>query len=245
MYEWFSQISNFLSQPFLSMIRNTEGIPILTAFILGIVGALAPCQFTGNLGAITIYGNQSLQKKIAWSEMVFFILGKIVVYSLLGFIVWILGNEVQTNLTLIFPWIRKAFGPLLIIVGLFMVGVIKLRKTISLGSIPERFFKKGKLGAFLMGVSFTLGFCPTMFILFFVTLMPIAVTVSYGFILPPIFAVGTSLPLIISIFLIWYLDLSGKLMKKSGRKLGVIVQKVAGGLMVLLGILDTLTYWGI
>lgn len=245
MYELFSQISNFVSQPFLQIMRSTEGIPLLTAFILGIIGALAPCQFSGNLGAITIYGNQSVQKSIAWLEILFFILGKIIVFSGLGFIVWILGSEIQTNLTLIFPWVRKIFGPLLIFMGLFMIGVIKFSKSISFGTIPDKFLKKGKVGAFLMGISFTLGFCPTMFILFFVTLMPITLSVPYGAILPTIFAIGTSLPLIFSIFLIWYFGLSGRFMKKTGRKYGAVVQKVAGCFMLILGILDTLTYWGL
>ncbi|MHC0036847.1 urease accessory protein UreH domain-containing protein [Pseudoneobacillus sp. C159] len=245
MYEWFSAISQFLSQPFLTLKQSTEGIPIVSAFILGIIGALAPCQFTGNLGAVTIYGNQSLQKRIAWLEMLYFILGKIVVFTFLGSIVWILGSEVQTSLTLVFPWVRKAFGPLLIFIGLFMIGIIMIRKTLTLGSIPERFLKKGKLGAFLLGVSFTLGFCPTMFILFFVTLLPISLSVSYGAVLPIIFAIGTSIPLILAITLIWYFGLSGKLMKKSGRKLGAFVQKIAGAIMLILGFLDTITYWSL
>lgn len=243
MYEFFTQISNFLSQPFLTLRYSTESIPILSAFILGIIGALAPCQFTGNLGAITIYGNKSIQKSMAWSEVFLFIFGKIVVFSGLGVIVWFLGNEFQSTMTLYFPWIRRVVGPLLIFIGLFMSGFIKFRKSISLGCIPDRFIKKGKLGSFLMGVSFSLGFCPTMFVLFFVTLMPIVLSVPYGAILPSIFALGTSLPLIIVIFLIWYFELSGKLMKKRGRKLGSIVQRIAGWIMIILGIIDTLTYW--
>ncbi|MCM3164081.1 MULTISPECIES: urease accessory protein UreH domain-containing protein [Metabacillus] len=243
MYEFFSQISNFLSQPFLTLRYTTESIPILSAFILGIIGALAPCQFTGNLGAITIYGNKSVQKSMAWSEVVLFILGKIVVFSGLGLVVWLLGSEFESTLTLYFPWIRRVVGPILIFIGLFMIGLIKFRKSLSLGSIPDRFLKKGKLGSFLMGVSFSLGFCPTMFVLFFVSLMPMVVSVSYGAVLPTIFAIGTSLPLIIAIFLIWYFELSGKLMKKKGRKLGSVVQKLAGWIMIILGILDTLTYW--
>lgn len=243
MYEFFSQISNILSQPFLTLRYSTSSIPILSAFILGIIGALAPCQFTGNLGAITIYGNKSIQKSMAWTEVFLFILGKIVVFSGLGLIVWLLGSEFQSTLTFYFPWIRRIVGPMLIFIGLFMIGLIKFRKSLSLGSIPDRFLRKGKLGSFLMGVSFSLGFCPTMFVLFFVTLMPMVLSVSYGVILPSIFAIGTSLPLIIAIFLIWYFELSGKLMKKKGRKLGSIVQKVAGWIMTILGILDTLTYW--
>jgi len=96
-----------------------------------------------------------------------------------------------------------------------------------------------------MGVSFTLGFCPTMFTLFFVTLMPMATAVSYGAALPTIFAIGTSLPLIVAIILIWYLELGGSLIRRKGRKLGVVVQKVAGGFMLILGIFDTITYWGL
>ncbi|PLR83999.1 urease accessory protein UreH domain-containing protein [Bacillus sp. V33-4] len=244
MYEFFSQMYNILSQPFLNMYRSTEGMPMLAAFILGIIGALAPCQFTGNLGAITIYGNRSVQTKLAWREILYFILGKIVVFSGLGLLVWLLGSEVKSILTVYFPWIRKMVGPLLIIIGLFMIGALKFYKSFTLGKIPERFMKKGNLGAFLMGVSFTLGFCPTMFVLFFITLMPMAISVSYGLFLPGIFAIGTSLPLILFIFLIWYFKLNGKLMKKKGSKLGLLVQKIAGGIMLILGIFDTLTYWG-
>lgn len=243
MYGVFSEISNMLTQPFLNLARGMEGIPVLFAFLLGIVGALAPCQFTANLGAVTVYGNKSVQKQIAWAEVIFFIIGKMVVFSLFGLIVWILGNEVKSTLIDYFPWFRKLVGPILILIGLFMLGVIKFKKMISFGSIPERFTKKGKIGAFLMGVSFTLGFCPTMFTLFFVTLMPLAITVPYGGLLPSVFAIGTSFPLILAVFLIWYFELSGKLMKKQGRKIGLIVQRIAGVIIIILGILDAITFW--
>ncbi|MFD2444381.1 sulfite exporter TauE/SafE family protein [Bacillus sp. CGMCC 1.16607] len=244
MYEYLNQISNILTQPILNIARSMEGLPILFAFLLGIVGALAPCQFTGNLGAVTVYGNKSIQKQIAWAEILFFISGKIVVFSLFGFIMWMLGSEVKSSFIIYFPWFRKIVGPILVVVGLFMMGIIKINISLSLGSILDRLKKSGKLGAFLMGVSFTLGFCPTMFILFFVTLMPMSLSVSYGAVLPSVFAIGTSLPLLLAIFIIWYFGLSGKLMKKSGRMIGAIVQRVAGVIMLILGILDTITYWG-
>ena len=243
MYQFFSQLSNLLSEPLINIGLSTKGIPILSAFVLGIVGAIAPCQFTGNLGAITIYGNQSIQKRMAWKGVIFFTLGKIVVFAILGFIVWLVGSEVRYSLITYFPWVRKIVGPMFILVGLFMLGLIKFHKSISFGSIPEKLQQKGNIGAFLMGVSFTLGFCPTMFTLFFITLMPMATSVSYGAILPIIFAIGTSLPLIIAIFLIWYLELGGSLIKKKGRRLGLLIQRIAGGFMLLLGILDTMTYW--
>ncbi|HWO76930.1 MAG TPA: sulfite exporter TauE/SafE family protein [Bacillus sp. (in: firmicutes)] len=243
MYEFVSNISNFLSKPFFNLVYTTESIPILSALILGMVGALAPCQFTANLGAITIYGNKSIQKKIPLPEVLAFILGKIFVFSSLGLAVWLLGYEFQQSLTQYFPWIRKIVGPMLILIGLFMIGLFKFRWSFTLGKIPEKFMKKGKLGAFLLGVSFTLGFCPTMFVLFFVTLMPMVLSVSYGVVLPTVFAIGTSLPLLLVIFLIWYFEISGKQMKKNGRRVGQIVQKVAGWFIIIIGIFDTLTYW--
>lgn len=244
MYQFFSEISNLISRPLINIGLQTMSIPVLSAFILGIVGAVAPCQFTGNLGAITVYGNQSLQRSVAWQGVFFFILGKIAVFSGFGLLIWFVGNEVKETLMLYFPWIRKVVGPILIIIGLFMLGFITFSKAISFSIFPEKFKAKGNLGAFLMGASFTLGFCPTMFTLFFVTLMPMATAVPYGAILPVFFAIGTSLPVLLAIFFIWYFELGGKFVKKSGRKIGAVVQKIAGGLLLVLGILDTITYWG-
>src|SRR5690625_7509017 len=96
--------------------------------------------------------------------------------------------------------------------------------------------------SFLMGGSFTLAFCPTMFVLFLLTLMPIVLVTSYGVVLPAVFGIGTSLPLLIVIVLIWYFGASGAILKRS-RKIGTITQKIAGVLLLIIGLLDTLTYW--
>ncbi|WP_153464206.1 sulfite exporter TauE/SafE family protein [Halobacillus sp. SY10] len=242
MYQFFSEISNVFSQPFFNLALQWEGVPLLSAFLLGLVGAIAPCQFTGNIGAITIYGNRSLQSNVPWLHVLLFIIGKIFVFSTLGLIVWMLGKEIQSSLTSYIPFIRKMIGPFLIVIGLFMLGIFRMRWSIKLAEIPERFLRDSYWGSFLMGVSFTLAFCPTMFILFFMTLMPVVLSTSYGAVLPSVFAVGTSIPLIVSIFLIWYFNLGGSFMKK-GRKIGGLVQKAAGWILIAVGILDALTYW--
>ncbi|WP_243388266.1 sulfite exporter TauE/SafE family protein [Bacillus kexueae] len=242
MYQIFSTISNLLSQPLLNVLHSVESIPLIAAFLLGLVGALAPCQFTGNLGAITFYGHKSLKEKVVWTEVMFFILGKVVVFSAIGFSVWILGQEFRTTLTLVFPWVRKLIGPIMILIGLYLAGYIKMHWTVSLGKVPDKLLKKGRLGAFLMGFSFSLGFCPTMFVLFFASLMPLVLSTKYGAVLPSIFAIGTSVPLIFSLFFIWFFDFESSLLKK-GRKLGKRVQKLAGWFIILIGVTDTFTYW--
>lgn len=242
MYDLFNQISSTLISPVMDIAYSLEHLPLLFAFFLGIVGAVAPCQLTSNISAITIYGNKSLVEKVPWLHVLLFILGKIAVYSILGIVIWVLGREIYSTLSQIMPVIRKAIGPLLIIIGLFMIGLLQWKKSWRFLNIPTKVFKDSYLGSFLMGVSFTLAFCPTMFVLFLFTLMPIVLGTSYGVVLPAVFGIGTSLPLLIVIFLIWYFGASGAILKRS-RKVGAVTQKLAGILLLVIGVLDTFTYW--
>lgn len=244
MYQLFTEISNFLSGPFFTLVNQSEQIPLLASFLLGLVGALAPCQLTGNLGAITYYGNRSLQTKSQWIEIAFFILGKILVFTLLGLAVWMVGQSFQQILPGFFSWFRKLMGPLFILIGLSLIGVFAFNWINRFTSVLPQWTGSGKTGSFLMGVSFSIAFCPTMFSLFFFTLMPIVLNTSYGAILPSVFAIGTSIPLIIFAAIISYIGLNGSLMKK-GRKLGSVVQKLAGYTLIIVGIFDTVTYWGL
>lgn len=214
------------------------------ALLLGLIGALAPCQITGNMSAITFYGNKTLQMKNNWQEILFFILGKIVVFSGLGLFAWLFGQSFETKMTLYFPIFRQAIGPIMIMTGLVLLGLLKLKFLNRLSTLIPPVMKGGKLGSFLMGASFSIAFCPTMFVLFFVWLMPIVTGTSYGFILPSIFGVATSIPLLIMLLFIYLFD-AKRLILRTSMKMGRVIQKVAGILLLLLGIVDTITYWGI
>src|SRR5699024_7783015 len=199
MFELFNEIGIMLNGPLQQIAYGYEHIPLLFAFFLGLIGAVAPCQLTGNISAMTIYGNRSLVEKVPWLHIFLFVLGKKVVFSIIGLVIWLLGKEIHSTLTQMFLILRKAIGPLLILVGLFMIGLFSWRKTGKMFKIPTK-FKDSYLGSFLMGASFTLAFCPTMFVLFILTLMPVVLETSYGFVLPSVFGIGTSLPLLLIIF---------------------------------------------
>lgn len=224
--------------PLMDVANATKSIPLLFAFLLGIVGTLAPCQLTGNISAITLYGNQSLQKGHAWKHILLFILGKIIAFTTLGLLVWFLGKEIQQILTLYFPWLRKIIGPLLILMGLMLAGIIKGRSFFSIKFIR----KQNEVGSFLLGFFFSLAFCPTMFVLFFGTLIPLSFSYNYGYLFPIFFSIGTALPIVILMFIISYLGLNGALLKKS-RKIGKNIQLIAGVLLILVGIYDISLYW--
>ncbi|ALZ62403.1 TPA: sulfite exporter TauE/SafE family protein [Bacillus cereus] len=224
--------------PLMAAANATKSVPLLFSFLLGIVGTLAPCQLTGNISAITLYSNQSLQKEHVWKHILLFILGKIMAFTTLGLLVWFLGKEIQQILTLYFPWLRKMMGPLLILMGLLLSGIIKRRYFFSIKFIRNQ----NEVGSFLLGFFFSLAFCPTMFVLFFGTLIPLSLSFNYGYLFPTFFSIGTALPIVVLMSFISYLGLNGALLKKS-RKIGNSIQRIAGFLLILIGFYDTALYW--
>lgn len=243
MYSMLSTISQVISEPITQFIQGYEHSALMMAFLLGLIGAFAPCQLTGNMSAITFYGNRTLQKSSNWQEIVFFIVGKVVVFSGLGFCAWLFGQSFETKMTVYFPIFRKAIGPMMLLTGLVLIGLFKLTFLQRLTSLLPPVVKR-KLGSFLMGASFSIAFCPTMFVLFFVWLMPLVASTSYGLVLPSIFGIATAVPLIIMLLLIYVFDTKRLILRKS-MKMGRAIQMTAGILLILIGMTDTITYWGL
>jgi cytochrome c-type biogenesis protein len=231
-----------LMEPFIELSFAMESSPLLFAFLLGIVGSLAPCQLTSNIGAITIYTNQSIQQGTKWSSILSFIAGKMVVFSVLGLLAVLIGRDFFQSLPVFFSIFRKSLGPIFIIIGLILLGIIKLRIFDRLATLPKILPKNERDRSFLMGVYFSVAFCPTMFSLFFLTLIPSAINSPVGIVMPSIFVIGTSLPLLIIVYILSRLGDRRTIMQNS-RKIGLIVQRASGIVFILWGLLDTATYW--
>lgn len=244
MYSFFSKISSFLSEPFLGAAHSN--IAFLAALFLGFVGSVAPCQISANVAAIVYFGNRQAQAKLSWSETVMYLLGKIVLFSLFGVLFWFFGQQISRDFIPLFASARKLLGPLLVVIGLFLLGRVRL--PFQLGARFSSFMRNiadrigGKGGAFLMGIAFSVGFCPTMFVLFFGSLMPLAMQTSYGGILPPVFAIGTAMPFLLLAALTVGFGFD-RIMVKRAKRWGIRIQKIAGVLFVILGVSDTWTYW--
>lgn len=243
MYSVLSSISQLISEPLTQFVQGYEHSALMMAILLGLIGAFAPCQLTGNMSAITFYGNRTFQKSSNWQEIMFFIVGKVVVFSALGFCAWLFGQSFETKMTVYFPIFRQAMGPIMLLTGLVLIGLFKLTFLQRLTLLLPPVVKEGKIGSFLMGASFSIAFCPTMFVLFFVWLMPLVASTSYGLLLPSIFGVATAVPFIIMLLLIYVFDAKRLILRKS-MKIGRAIQLTAGILLILIGITDTITYWG-
>lgn len=245
MYDLYSEISRFLGLPLINVVYSSN-IAIIAALFMGFVGSISPCQISANIGAISYFSNRYTQQKRTWIEIMFYLLGKITVYSAFGILVWAFGQGVSNDSVPFFVVARKLFGPLMIVIGLYLFGLFKLPGNLGFklsNSVSNLSTKVGgKIGAYLMGVAFSLGFCPTMVWLFFGLLMPLTLSSSIGVILPPIFAIGTAMPLILFILISIAFGLD-RLMIKKVKSWGRVIQRIAGALLILIGISDTITYW--
>lgn len=247
MQEWYvllSQASVALSVP-VKQVADSVQIPLLTVLLLGLVGALSPCQLTTNLSAMAYVSRKAGGDQL-WTEALAYTLGKALVYTLTGSAVILLGLKLDQTAVPVVVAARKAIGPLMIIIGLGLVGLFRLRGSFgaSLSSWLRSYLpQKGVMGAFSLGVVFSFTFCPTLFWLFFGLTIPLALSSTAGWSYPGIFAVGTTLPLfLLAGLLALGSDARGTFMERL-RGSQPTISRIAGAVFILAGINDTLTYW--
>lgn len=242
--EWYLLLSQLTAQlgPALQSMLSATRIPGLAALLLGLFGALAPCQVSGNAAAITYVSRSDSQQGSLWRTVGGFLGGKVTVYVILGFLAAVLGFQLPIP---VMALLRKLSGPLMILIGLHFLGLLRLRGGAldRLGLwIQERTPRRGS-PAFWLGVAFSLSFCPTMALIFFGALIPLVLKAQAGLVLTAVFAVGTAVPV-----LLWAGALSlGKRVAgrwvRNVRRADPVIRLVAAAVMIFLGLSDTLLYW--
>jgi len=245
--QWYSFLNNlFVIVGFpLKDLADNLNIPLLSAVLLGIVGALSPCQLSTGAAALAYLSPQVVKPRSYAGSIVAYMAGKITVYTLLGGAALVAGMQMNDSIPFI-QFVRKALGPVMLLLALQLFGILKFRFSIGERAsqwLEERFAGGGVLRAYALGIAFSLAFCPTLFLLFFGLLLPLALTRPLGIIYPGLFAVGTTLPLII---LASMLALGADSLGDSVRRVGRIerfIQPVAAFVLLLAGLNDTIVYW--
>lgn len=194
---------------FLTGLLENNTMPWVTALVLGLMTAISPCPLATNITAIGFIGKDIENRNHVFYNGLVYTLGRAVSYMLLAVIIFF-GAD-QFSVSGIFQrYGEKIIGPVLIIIGLFMLDILKI-KFPGLGNLTQRFEEKGTKNyrdVFLLGVLFALAFCPYSGVLYFGMLIPITISSASGLYLPVIFAVATGIPVIVFAWLIAY-TLSG------------------------------------
>ncbi|MBK7226122.1 MAG: sulfite exporter TauE/SafE family protein [Saprospiraceae bacterium] len=187
---------------YLEQLAQNPEMPLLAAFALGLLTAIAPCPLATNITATAYIAKTINSKKKVVLSGLLYTLGRIFSYTLLASIIYFGASKFK--IAKLFQGNgEKYIGFVLILLGLIMLDVLKFNfiKTGALtDKLSDKFKTKGLLGSFLLGGLFALAFCPYSGALFFGMLMPI--TIKSGLTIPVIYSIGTGLPVVLIAFVI-------------------------------------------
>ena len=189
---------------FINTLIDNYNIPLLTAFLLGILTSISPCPLATNITAIAYISKEIKTVKNTLLNGLFYTLGRGISYTFLATLIYFGLSSFQIS-NIFQSWGDKVLGPVLIAIGLIMFGVININfgvKNEKIEKLKEWLASKGYIGSLLLGVLFALAFCPYSGVLFFGVLIPLVLNSSESLLLPLLFALGTGLPVIIFSFLI-------------------------------------------
>ncbi|GAO28465.1 aromatic aminobenezylarsenical efflux permease ArsG family transporter [Geofilum rubicundum] len=187
-----------------SVLENSD-YAFVTALVLGLMTAISPCPLATNISAIGFISRDIENRRKVFISGLVYTLGRVISYTLLAVILFFGANEM--NIAMLFQgWGERVLGPLLIIIGLFMLDVLKI-KFPGMSGLTERIGEKGKgsyWSTLLLGMVFALAFCPYSGVLYFAMLIPITISSVSGLYLPVIYAIATGLPVVIFAWLLAY-----------------------------------------
>lgn len=193
-----------MTEALQNILENTS-LPLLSAFILGLMTAISPCPMATNITAIGFISKDIQNKRKVFFNGLVYTLGRAISYTTIGLIFYFGASQFELS-GLLQEWGEKLLGPLLIIIGLFMLGILNLTIP-GFSSLTEKMESKsnsGFWGVLLLGVVFALAFCPYSGVLYFGMLIPMTISSASGLFLPVSFAIATGIPVIIFAWFIAY-----------------------------------------
>ena len=193
---------------FLQNLLDNSNIPVITAFLLGLLTAISPCPLATNITAICFISKDIGNRNKIFLGGLLYTLGRVVAYTVLGIILISILKEGSSMFSLqkgISKYGEILIAPVLIFVGVFMLFGDRL-------NLPKFGFSgtgkaeklKGNLGSLLLGVLFALAFCPTSGLFYFGMLIPMSAAEPGGYLLPIVYAVATGLPVILVAWILAY-----------------------------------------
>ena len=224
----------------LQTLLDNSSTPVWTAFLLGLLTALSPCPLATNIAAIGFIGKDiENRRRIFWNGLLY-TLGRILSYTLLGVVLILVLKEGSSMFGIqktIGVWGELVLGPLLFLMGLFMLLGDRLNlPQFGFQGNAEGLVRKGGWGALIIGVLFALAFCPTSGVFYFGMLIPMSATATAGYLLPVVFAIATAIPVLV---VAWILAFS---VQQLGSFYGKVqkaqkwMNRIVGVLFIVIGI---------
>jgi len=182
----------------LTNLLENSTMPWLSALILGFMSAISPCTLATNITAVGFISKDVGNRNRVFINGLLYTLGRAISYTVIALIIYFGADQLKFS-GYFQLYGEKLIGPLLIIIGLFMLDVIKIKfpGMSRLTSKMESKTQWGYFDAILLGMIFALAFCPYSGVLYFGMLIPLTVASVSGLYLPIVFALATGIPVIL------------------------------------------------
>ena len=216
-------------------------VAAVSALWLGILTSMSPCPLATNIAAISYIGRRVESPRRVLLAGLLYTAGRAAAYLGLAFLLVTTALSVPHVSMFLQKYMHMIVGPVLIVVGMVLVGLINLSfggRGVSV-NLQRRIDALGVWGALLLGVLFALAFCPTSAALFFGNVVS-AVKANSTVTLPLIYGIGTALPVL---FFAMLIAVSAQSVGKAFNVLSKVewwARMVTGWLIILIGIGMTL-----
>lgn len=221
----------------LQSLAQSQELPWLSAFALGLLTAISPCPLATNITATAYIAKGFSQKRMVIWSGVLYTLGRAVSYVAITLVLYLGASKF--HIARFFQGNgEKWLGPLLIIIGLIMLNIIPLnfKSGNLLQRFTDRFGNQGVLGSFFLGIVFALAFCPYSGALYFGMLVPMTLRSAEPLSMPLVFALGTGLPVLLFTYLLAYSIEKVSNWFNAIQKIEKMIRYGVGGVFIVVGL---------
>jgi len=190
---------------FLTNLLENSSMPWVTAILLGLMTSISPCPLATNITAIGFISKDIDNRNRVFLNGLFYTLGRAITYTLIALVIFLGADQFRFS-GFFQRYGEKIIGPLLIIIGVLMLDIVRI-KFPGLSGLTSRMEKRKSwrfIDAVLLGMMFALAFCPYSGVLYFGMLIPMTVASASGLYLPVLFAIATGIPVILFAWLLAY-----------------------------------------
>ena len=225
-------------------MQSSGGIGIFIAFTAGLLSFLSPCVLPLVPSYVTFITGLSVEdvtksRRIAVTHALLFVAGFTIIFMLLGAGATTLGFVVKQQRV----WLARVGGALIIVFGLYLLGVLNIgafgrERRIHLADKPM-----GYLGTVLVGIAFGAGWSPCIGPILgaILTYTASEADLKRGMLLLFTYSMGLAVPFLAAAFAVeWFLRVFTWFKGYIG-----YVQKVAGVLLIIVGLLMVTNYFTI
>lgn len=222
----------------------TESVGLPLAFFAGVLSFLSPCVLPLIPSYVSFITGLSLEdagarRWVAASHALFFMLGFTLIFVALGASATAVGGLLRYHRV----WLERVGGALIVVFGLYLVGafqwgVFARERRVHLNDKPV-----GYLGSALVGLAFGAGWSPCIGPILgaVLTYTSATATLGQGVALLLVYSLGLGLPFLIAAlaidrFIGWF---------QRYRRFIPLVNKVAGSVLVLVGVLLATGYFSL